>query len=135
VKAPEAAATAASVPEANDPSPVEVPLPVETEAGSEPLPSPSSRTPGEQTDELATETPILAKPGRMPSYVTLDQMAAVVGRKKRTLERYKSRERLPSPDVEGGDGRPHEWLWNRVRPILEKLFNRPLPEIFPGRGD
>jgi hypothetical protein len=64
------------------------------------------------------------------SLVTLVQMAAIVHRTKRCLEEYKGR--LPKPKVTGGGGKPHEWLWSDVRPKLEKLFGRELPEIFPG---
>lgn len=66
-------------------------------------------------------------------YVTLDQIAAVVHRVKRTLEKYKTRARnpLPPPNVEGGGGKPDEWIWSIVRPWLEKEFSRILPERFP----
>jgi hypothetical protein len=66
-------------------------------------------------------------------YVTLDKMAAVVSRSKRTLEKRKNRRKnpLPPPDVEGGGGKPDEWLWARVRPWLEEEFGRTLPERFP----
>lgn len=62
-------------------------------------------------------------------HVTLLQMAAIVNRSKRHLERVK--EKLPSPAIKGGDGRPDEWLWLEVRPILNQLFKRQLPEVFP----
>jgi hypothetical protein len=70
-----------------------------------------------------------------PQYVTLDQMAAHVNRSKRTLERLKTRELnpLPPPDVEGGGGRPDEWVWSKIRPWLEKEFGRQLPLRFPPR--
>jgi hypothetical protein len=65
--------------------------------------------------------------------VTLDQIAAAVHRSKRTLEKYKTRERnpLPSPDVEGGGGKPDEWKWLTVRRWLEDEFKHDLPERFP----
>jgi hypothetical protein len=68
-------------------------------------------------------------------YVTLDQAAALVSRSKRTLEKYKQREKnpLPSPDVEGGGGRPDEWRWTRIRPWLEQEFGRSLPEQYPSQ--
>jgi hypothetical protein len=67
-------------------------------------------------------------------YVTLDNMAASVSRSKRTLEKLKTRKKnpLPAPDVEGGGGKPDEWLWSAVRPWLEKEYRRKLPEQFPG---
>jgi hypothetical protein len=75
--------------------------------------------------------PAAAQPGQ---YVTLDNLAAIVSRSKRTLEKRKVRERnpLPPPDVEGGGGRPDEWLWPTIRPWLEQEFGRKLPERFPG---
>jgi hypothetical protein len=66
-------------------------------------------------------------------YVTLDQMAALVNRSKKTLERKANATTsdMPAPDVEGGGGKPHEWKWTTIRPWLEKHFNRKLPERFP----
>jgi hypothetical protein len=66
-------------------------------------------------------------------YVTLDQMAAIVNRSKRTLERLKNRKRnpLPAPDLDGGGGRPDEWLWSRIRPWLAKESGKQLPQHFP----
>jgi len=68
-------------------------------------------------------------------YVTLDQMAAIVSRSKRTLERLKTRRNnpLPDPAVPGGGGRPDEWIWSQVRPWLAQEFKRNLPEKFPPR--
>lgn len=66
-------------------------------------------------------------------FVTLDQMAAMVGKSKRTLERYKNRtgSTMPPPVVEGGGGRADEWIWSQVRPWLEAEFHRKLPEKYP----
>jgi hypothetical protein len=66
-------------------------------------------------------------------YVTLDKIAAIVNRNKKTMERLKKRKSnpLPDPAVEGGGGKPDEWIWSNVRPWLEKEFNRPLPEQYP----
>lgn len=68
-----------------------------------------------------------------PQYVTLDQMAALVNRSKKTLERAMNAANsdMPKPDVEGGGGRPHEWRWNRIRPWLETKYARLLPKQFP----
>jgi hypothetical protein len=67
-------------------------------------------------------------------FVTLDKMAAMVGRSKRTLEKLLNRPRnpFPGPDIEGGGGKPHEWNWAKIRPWLETEFGRALPEQFPG---
>jgi hypothetical protein len=69
-----------------------------------------------------------------PQYVTLDQIAAIVRRGKRTLERRIKDGTMPFPDLEGGGGRPNEWRWDRVRLWLRDAFGngRELPERFPG---
>lgn len=66
-------------------------------------------------------------------YVTLGQMAALVQRSKRTLEKWKARRKnpLPPPDIEGAGGRPDEWDWSKVRPWLEQDSKRQLPNRFP----
>ena len=64
-------------------------------------------------------------------YVTLDMAAAMVNRKKRTLEEWIKRSDAPMPDVEGGGGKPHEWKWKTIKPWLEKKSNRQLPDIYP----
>jgi hypothetical protein len=75
----------------------------------------------------------LLRPPPTDQYVTLDQAAALVNRAKKTLERHMANgcPQAPAPDVEGGGGKPHEWLWSRLRPWLEEQFRRPLPEHFP----
>jgi len=62
--------------------------------------------------------------------VTLDQMAAIVNRKKRALEHY--RDQMPAPARKGRRGQAAEWRWADVRPWLEETFSRRLPEEFPG---
>lgn len=52
----------------------------------------------------------------VPDLVTLDQAAAAVHRKKRTLERRKTEGTLPPPTVEGGGGKPDLWDWPVLRP-------------------
>jgi hypothetical protein len=86
---------------------------------------------------LAQKVPPVAnendKNETLPQYVTLDKIAAMVGRKKKTLERAlnKPDSDMPRPDIEGGGGKPHEWIWTRIRPWLEKNHNRSLPERLP----
>jgi hypothetical protein len=63
--------------------------------------------------------------------VTLRQMAAMVNRDKRTLEKYKESGQLPEPRVKGGKGRPDEWAWSEIRVWLQQTFERPLPERYP----
>lgn len=71
-----------------------------------------------------------AKPpgATLPQYVTLDQIAASVNRKKRSMERHVLD--MPLPDVKGGGGRPNMWEWTKVRPWLQTHFGVTLPEVF-----
>jgi len=69
-------------------------------------------------------------PAALPELVTLDQAAAAVHRKKRTLERRKTKGTLPSPIVEGGGGKPDLWDWSLIRPWLQSEFGVILPERF-----
>ncbi|MCK6486639.1 MAG: hypothetical protein L6R00_21220 [Phycisphaerae bacterium] len=64
--------------------------------------------------------------------VTLSQVAPLTGRTKRTLERYIRSGQLPAPDVHGGQGVANRWRWSTLRPALEKVSKRLLPEQFPG---
>lgn len=64
-------------------------------------------------------------------YVTLLQMSAIVSRDKKTLQRLYAAGELPTPAIEGGSGKQHEWKWRDVRPILEKHYRKDLPEFFP----
>lgn len=66
-------------------------------------------------------------------YVTLDQMAAMVNKSKKTLERAMNHKNstMPPPDVEGGGGVAHEWKYDTVRPWLEEKYKRKLPEKPP----
>lgn len=64
-------------------------------------------------------------------YVTLDQMAAKVNRSKRTLEGWLKKGKLPNPDVKGGGGKPHQWVWLKVREALQDISSIPQPERFP----
>jgi len=67
----------------------------------------------------------------VPQYVTLDQMAVLSNRSKKTLERWLSGGKLPQPDVEGGGGKPHEWLWLSVRESLASHSGKEMPERYP----
>jgi hypothetical protein len=105
---------------------------------SQPPPAPvpaDSPTQGIQPPQSGTATDY--------QHVTLDEMAAIVNRSKRTLEKLKRRRTnpLPDPAIGGGGGKPAEWLWPAVRPWLEAEYGRKLPERFPtdrfrdGRAD
>jgi hypothetical protein len=63
----------------------------------------------------------------------LDQIAAQVHLKKRSLEPYKRRSKdpLPAPDFPGGGGRRDYWRWATIRPWLVRNFSLPIPEQFP----
>ena len=63
--------------------------------------------------------------------VTILQMGAMVNRSKKTIERLTATKGFPRATVEGGGGKPHEWRWDDVRPILEKEYGRVLPATFP----
>ena len=60
-------------------------------------------------------------------HVTLSQMAGIVSKSKKTLERLKQAGKLPTPTVKGGKGKANEWPWSQVRPVLEKEYARELP--------
>lgn len=83
--------------------------------------------------ELATAVGLCERAGgKAPDcYVTLQQMASIVNKSKSTLEKLKGAKKLPAPNVKGGKGRPDEWLWSNVRPVLEREYNRTLSEQFP----
>lgn len=73
-----------------------------------------------------------AEPKALSELVTLSQVEPLCGLRKRTLERHLSVGTLPRPDVPGGGGRSHKWYWHNLRPALEKVSRKPLPEKFPG---
>ena len=86
--------------------------------------------PPADTTETGTQEIEIAVP---PQYVTLDQMAAMVPRSKRTLEKLIGRDSnpLPDPDIQGGGGKPNEWDWHRIRPWLEQEYGRKFPADYP----
>ncbi len=86
----------------------------------------------ERVKSSAVESWAGAEPITSEQMVTLDQAASIVNRAKPTLRRYYDNAKLPEPDVMGGSGRPHEWKWANLRPVLAELFQRDdLPERFP----
>jgi len=80
---------------------------------------------------LLTELRDLQKEYNHNELVTLSQAAAIIQKSKRTLENYLRDEKLPPPDVVGGDGKSNYWYWGNIRPELEKLSSKLLPERFP----
>jgi hypothetical protein len=81
--------------------------------------------------QLASQSPVHATDEPEICYVTMLQMAAIIGKKKCTIERLKNTGKIPAPDVKGGNGKAHEWLWSVVAPILEENFNRKMPKEYP----
>ena len=83
--------------------------------------------------QAAETTERTANEDDIKQYVTLDRLAAIVGRSKRTLEKLRTRKAnpLPDPDIDGGGGKPNEWVWSMIRPWLEAEYKRVLPEHFP----
>jgi hypothetical protein len=81
--------------------------------------------PGELPPEL---TP---PPTEVPDLVTLDQAAAVVRKKKRTLERFKTSGELPAPVGKSTEEGADMWDWKVLRPWLENQYRMRLPERYP----
>jgi hypothetical protein len=60
-------------------------------------------------------------------YVSYSVMAAMVGKSKKTLDRWQKKEPLPMPAIEGGKGRPNEYEYQAVREWLERHSTRRMP--------
>jgi predicted DNA-binding transcriptional regulator AlpA len=101
-------------------------LPDATSSAS-PDPAPASEVPGQIGELLVRE--------QEDPLVTLDQMAALVKRSKRTLYRYANRPQvgMPPPEIEGGGGKASYWRWSAIRPWLNATFERDFPEVRPLR--
>jgi hypothetical protein len=82
---------------------------------------------------LATATQQQAKKDASTESLDLDQIAALVHKKKRSMERYKRQkdDPLPDPDFPGRGGRKDYWKWSTIRPWLVRTFNLPIPEDCP----
>jgi hypothetical protein len=87
----------------------------------------------ELMDDETAEAGVQPEPVGIKQYVTLDMLAALVNRSKRTLEKLKTRSNnpFPAPPVEGGGGKPAEWDYGIARPWLVQEYGKPLPEHFP----
>lgn len=68
-----------------------------------------------------------------PQYVTRDQIAALCGKSKKTVDRWVKKETIPLADIEGGGGKSDEWIWANVRPKLMEVSKRILPERYPSQ--
>jgi len=64
----------------------------------------------------------------LPDLVTLDQAAAIVNRSPAALRHYRNLG-MPKPFVQGTKGKPNEYRWDEMRPWLEDVFGRPVPEL------
>jgi hypothetical protein len=84
--------------------------------------------------EQSSEDKLPPPPFEPADLVTLDEAAAMVHRKKRTLERRKTKGALPPPRCEGGGGKPDLWDWKTLRPCLQEEFKVILPPRFPGNA-
>lgn len=63
--------------------------------------------------------------------ITLSIAAALVKRRKRTLEIWNKKDPMPEPEVEGGGGKAHEYSYAKIRPWLERHGSRKLPAALP----
>jgi hypothetical protein len=98
----------------------------------------------EQLAWLTRVPELFAAPARLPpagpppardagdgaDLVDLDQMAAMVRLKKRSLERRAAA--MPAPRRKGTRGQRSLWAWREVRPWLEATFGLLMPEEYPG---
>lgn len=89
------------------------------------------RTFSDALDEVSAKT---EKSHYDPSQlVTLDQLAAMVRKKKRTLERWQKDDScFPRPNIEGGGGKANYWNWPDVVEYLRKKSHiSVLPDRYP----
>lgn len=66
-----------------------------------------------------------------PQVVSASQAAAAAGISKKSFELHLAKGDLPRPDFPGGGGKASKWFWSNLRPKLELIANRQLPERFP----
>lgn len=82
---------------------------------------------------IASDTPPASTASPRDANVRLDDLALLLRMSKKTLERRYAKGKLCEPDVEGGGGKPHLWLYQRIRPHLGREFGHCLvPEQWPG---
>jgi len=67
---------------------------------------------------------------RVPTQtVTLQQIAGIVHRSRRSLEKHK--QNMPRPLIAGTGRTPATWEWSSIRPWLEETFKCTLPNRCP----
>jgi hypothetical protein len=100
-------------------------------AGQEGGPHSPPQAPGGRAP--LTEADPGADPPASPQYVTLNQIAGIMHVNKRTVVRWNRRTRnpMPDPDIVGRGGKAHQWIWDRIRPWLERDSGWKLPERYP----
>ena len=86
-------------------------------------PAPNKRDTDKETDEDIDDVP--------ECLVTFLQMGSMTHQSKRWVRRLYDAGLLPVPKVQGGNGKPHKFIWAEVRPILEKESGCKLPELYP----
>ena len=84
----------------------------------------------EYVEELIGTVDAMLPPADDPieCLVTLQQVAPLIHRQKRTLERYLRS--MPLPTVQGSGGKASLWRWSELGPWLEKQFEIPMPKKF-----
>jgi hypothetical protein len=82
------------------------------------------RTPGNQPAPSSEQL-------RVSNLVTRLMMASIVQKSKKSIDRLCNKKTLPQPSVKGKKGQADEWEWRVVKPVLEKYFNKSLPDQFP----
>lgn len=79
--------------------------------------------------ESVAAAALLSGEDKIEVFVTLSQVAPLVNRSKRTLEKFK--DKMPMPRISDGGGKADEWYWSELRPWLENYSGRKLPKQFP----
>lgn len=83
-----------------------------------------------KADADAAERP-RAEPADTGYCVTLQQAAPLVGKSKRTLERWAKDDQFPLPEVQGTGGTASYWRWSVLRVYLQTRTGLALPERHP----
>ena len=84
----------------------------------------ASALPGTQPAPTQPRTP-------PPQFVTLADAATLARVSKKTAERWRKNARLPEPEILASKGKANKWLWDTLRPAIEKQIGHDLPEQFP----
>jgi hypothetical protein len=88
----------------------------------------------EALDRFQRELNRLFSPKSSSDVLDLDQIAALVHKRKSSMGTYKRRKQDPLPDADfprEGRGHRDHWSWTTIRPWLVRNFSLPIPEQFP----